>query len=103
MLKPFQTHPGSIQPGAENTDMYALQDFLEMRAGLTEKKRRGLLAQIRHHLDLSGEIQPLPAFMVGVQAVLCITEDAPETYWVYNPTMECLHPWKENSLTPEGV
>ena len=101
MLKLSQICLSPIRPGAADQNINILQDFLEMRADLPEKKRRCLLEQLGHLLDLSGEIQTLPAFMVGAQAVLCIKDDTPETYWVNNPKMECLRPWKENSLTPK--
>ena len=101
MLKLFQARPGLMQPGAEIAALYALQDFLEMRSELPEQKRNRFLTQIRNHLDLSGELRPLPAFMVGTQAVLCVKEALPENYWVYDPHRECLRVWKESSLTPD--
>lgn len=81
--------------------LYALKDFLEMRTSLTEKKISGFLTQIRLYLRLPGEIQSLPAFMVGKQAVLCTQETAPETYWIYNEVSEDLNPWKEYKSSDE--
>jgi len=103
MLKLSQTCPRPAQPNSENVSMDVLQDFLELRTELPEKKRRGLLGQLKHLLDLSGDIKALPAFMVGAQAVLCIKDDTPETCWVYNPKIECLRPWKENTRVPEAM
>jgi hypothetical protein len=103
MHKPIQICPSSIQPGEKNDPLYALQDFLEMRVALPDKKRSGLLEQLRRHLDLSGDVHSLPAFMVGGQAVLFIQEDMPASYWVYNPAKACLNLWKNPAQTAEGT
>jgi len=103
MFKPFKTCSAPLPYDTNNETLHALQDYLEMRADLPAEKTRGLLAQIRHQLVLSGEIQPLAAFMVGTQAVLCLKEEAPEAYWIYNPKKECLHAWKKKSRVPEAV
>lgn len=96
MLNPLQS-----QLGAARDDLYVLRDFLEMRADLTEKKRTGLLKQLGRCLDLTGDVKPLSAFMIGTQAVLCTKDDVPETYWIYNSTLECLSVWKEPSRTTD--
>jgi len=101
MLRSLRTPPGPLPSGTDLVTLYALLDFLEMRTELPEQQKKSLLAQLAKRLDLSGEIQPMPAFMVGTQAVLCLKEAPPETYWVYNPKKERLHLWKEHSLLSE--
>ena len=51
---------------------YVLMDFLEMRTQLAPQEMERLTQLLKKHLEPGGELTPLPAFLAGEHAVLCI-------------------------------
>ncbi len=81
---------------------YALEDFLEMRAGLNGGERTYLLQLIQRHLDCSKEIRPFTAFMLGTQAVLCAGDSLPDSCWIFNRKIRKLQCWPlPRRISPE--